>query len=184
MSFPFEQSRLAATKPDVLRALARIHAQELARQYNTAATKRGDSGVLHAGAVTFVQRFGSSINLHVHLHTCALDGVYVEGDGAGDDDVRFVSAAPPTRADLYVLLERVAPRVVKWLRKRGYATDAATASNDTPDRSFAAVFAQVATQRGTVENVKDDTAEKDGPGEPAAPALLDEAIRATASTCP
>jgi hypothetical protein len=82
LSFPFELSLLAATKPEVLRALARIHAEELARHYKHAAKKKGEAGKLHTGAVTFVQRFGSSLNLHVHLHTCALDGVYVEGDDA------------------------------------------------------------------------------------------------------
>ena len=54
-------------------------------------------------------------------------------------------------------LDRVAFRVVKWLRKRGYATDDCDyASNDTPKRSFADLLAQVATQRGTVEDIKDD----------------------------
>jgi hypothetical protein len=63
LSFPFELSRLAATKPEVLRALARIHAAELARHGKQAAKKSGECGELHAGAVTFVQRFGSSLNL-------------------------------------------------------------------------------------------------------------------------
>ena len=33
-----------------------------------------------------MQRFGSSANLHSHLHTRALDGVFVEADG----EIRFV----------------------------------------------------------------------------------------------
>ena len=86
LSFPFELSLLAATKPEVLRALARIHAEELARHYKHAAKKSGEAGKLHAGAV-----------------------------------------------------------------------------------------AQLATQRGTVENVKDDTGDSDGPAEPAGP-LRDEAV--------
>jgi len=116
LSFPFELSLLAATKPEVLRALARIHAEELARHYKSAAKKNGEVGKLHAGAVTFVQRFGSSLKLHVHLHTCALDGVYVGGDD-GDAAPRFMPAAPPSRAELYVLTERVALRVMTWLRQ-------------------------------------------------------------------
>ncbi len=174
LSFPFELSLLAATKPEVLRALARIHAEELARHYKTAAKKAGETGKLHAGAVTFVQRFGSSLNLHVHMHTCALDGVYAEADEGGDA-LRFVPAAPPSRADLYVLAERVALRVMTWLRKRGHAKDDDHASNEAPQRTFAEVLAQLATHRGTVENVKDDTGESDGPAEPAAP-LRDEAV--------
>jgi hypothetical protein len=173
LSFPFELSRLAATKPEVLRALARIHGEELARHYKQAAKKSGETGKLHAGAVTFVQRFGSSLNLHVHLHTCALDGVYVErGEG-----VRFIPAETPTRAELCVLTERVALRVTTWLRKRGHAKDHDDyASNDAPERSFAEVLADVATQRGTVENVKDDSGQSEGPAEPAAPASIDEAV--------
>jgi hypothetical protein len=161
LSFPFELSLLAATKPEVLRALARIHAEELARHYKQTAKKSGEGGKLHAGAVTFVQRFGSSLNLHVHLHTCALDGVYVEGEEG--EAPRFVPATPPSRAELYVLTERVALRVMTWLRKRGHAKDDEHASNDTPDRTFAEVLAQLAMQRGTVENVKDNTGESEGP---------------------
>jgi hypothetical protein len=67
---PFELSRLAATKPEVLRALARIHAEELARHY---------------------------LNLHVHLHTCARGGVYVEAEDG--EAPRFVPRAPPSRAE-------------------------------------------------------------------------------------
>ena len=170
---PFELSLLAATKPEVLRALARIHAEEIGRHYKSLAKRSGESGKVHTGAVTFVQRFGSSLNLHVHLHTCALDGVYVEGAGA--DEPHFVPAPAPSRAELYVLTERVALRVVTWLRKRGYAQESDHASNDTPQRTFAEMLAELAAQRGTVENVKDDTGKYEGPSEPSAP-LGDQAI--------
>jgi hypothetical protein len=174
LSFPFELSLLAATKPEVLRALARIHAEELGRHYKSAARRSGETGKLHAGAVTFVQRFGSSLNLHVHLHTCALDGVYVEDEDA--DAPRFVPAAAPRRAELTLLTERVALRVMTWLRRRGYTKDEDDhASNDTPDRTFAEALAQVATQRGTVENVKDDSGESEGHADPGAPPV-DEAV--------
>jgi hypothetical protein len=32
------------------------------------------------GAVTFTQRFGDALNLNLHFHMLALDGVYVEDD--------------------------------------------------------------------------------------------------------
>jgi hypothetical protein len=182
LSFPFELSRLAATKPEVLRTLARIHAEELARHYKQAAKKSGEGGKLHAGVVTFVQRFGSSLNLHVHLHTCARGGVYAESEEG--EAPRFVPRAPPSRAELYVLAERVALRVMTWLRKRGHAKDDDHASNDAPERTFAEVRAQLATQRGILENVKDDTGESEGPAEPAAPSSIStKPSRATASTC-
>jgi hypothetical protein len=46
------------------------------------------------GAVTAVQRFGSSLNLNVHLHTLALDGVYWREPQTSK--IRFFEAAPPT----------------------------------------------------------------------------------------
>ena len=41
-------------------------------------------------SVTFVQRFGSSLNLNPHVHVLMLDGVYADGDEAPV----FVSAPP------------------------------------------------------------------------------------------
>jgi hypothetical protein len=99
--------------------------------------------------------------LHVHLHTCARGGVDVQGEE--DEAPRFVPRAPPSRAELYVLAERIALRVTTWLRKRGHAKDDDHASNDAKGRSFAEVLAQLATQRGTALNVKDDTGESEGP---------------------
>jgi hypothetical protein len=180
LSLPFELSRLAAIKPDVLRALARIHAEELARHYKRTAKPCAETSLiattgakLHTGAVTFVQRFGSSLNLHVHMHTCALDGIYIEPltDKTTESDaaLRFLPATPPTRAELHLLLERIARRVMSWLRKRGYlCPDDTDASNDSPNLSFAELLANIGTQRGTVENLKDATGERDSPNEPAA----------------
>lgn len=39
------------------------------------------------GAVAFIHRFGSSLNEHVHLHVCVVDGVFEEaaGEGGGAD---------------------------------------------------------------------------------------------------
>ena len=64
------------------------------------------------GAVTSVQRFGSSLNLNVHLHCLVLDGVY--------DGGIFRQAASPTSGDLEELVERVAKRIVKMVRRSGY----------------------------------------------------------------
>jgi hypothetical protein len=187
LSLSFELSRLAAIKPDVLRALARIHAKELARHYKRTAKLRAETSLiaptgakLHAGAVTFVQRFGSSLNLHVHLHTCALDGVYIEPltetTTEVDAEFRFLPATSPTRAELQVRLERIACRVMIWLSKRGYlGPEDGSDSNDSPNRSFAELLANIGTQRGTVENLKDATGERDSQNEPAAP-FTNEAV--------
>ena len=56
------------------------------------------------GAVAIIQRFGAALNLNVHLHVLALDGVYVEGDGG---TVRFHETVPPTDEEIYRLLATI-----------------------------------------------------------------------------
>jgi hypothetical protein len=61
-----------------------------------------------------------------------------------------------------------------WLRKRGYLSpDDASDSNDSPNLSFAELLANIGTQRGTVENLKDATGERDSLNEPAATFMND-----------
>jgi hypothetical protein len=60
LSLPFELRRLAAFRADVLGAVSRIFYESIAFHY------RLGSGVpnAHAGTITFVQRFGGSLNLN------------------------------------------------------------------------------------------------------------------------
>ena len=98
------------------------------------------------------------MNVHVHLHVCALDGVFVDDGGEGGACPRFVPAPPPTRTELSALLERVSARVTTWLRKHGHirTDDELYASNDRPEPSFQEALALAGTQRGTLEKRRDD----------------------------
>ena len=58
----------------VLRIFLRVIAQTL--QANSPGAQNPDKTALHIGAVAFIHRFGSSLNEHVHLHVCAVDGVF------------------------------------------------------------------------------------------------------------
>jgi hypothetical protein len=60
----------------VLRIFLRVIAQSL--QSNCAGAAQLDKATLHIGAVAFIHRFGSSLNGHVHLHVCVVDGVFEE----------------------------------------------------------------------------------------------------------
>jgi hypothetical protein len=65
----------------------RIFIEEIERLLCTAAgsTRNGDTPSAarpQLGAVSFLHRFGSAINRHVHLHACVTDGVFMpNGDG-------------------------------------------------------------------------------------------------------
>jgi hypothetical protein len=59
----------------------------------------------HAGAITFVQRFGSLLNLNCHAHAVLPDGVFAAGpDGA----VQFHPLPPPWDDDVARLLGQIA----------------------------------------------------------------------------
>jgi hypothetical protein len=56
----------------VLRAFTRAVFAELRRRVRQLWQIRAEP----CGAVSFIQRFGSALNLNVHFHALALDGVY------------------------------------------------------------------------------------------------------------
>jgi hypothetical protein len=82
------------------------------------ARKRYGAWNLRCGAVTFVQRFGGALNLNVHFHTLALDGVYeVLPRAAG---IRFHALPPPDSAEVARALEDTMARFLRALQARGY----------------------------------------------------------------
>jgi hypothetical protein len=78
------------------------------------------------GGISFLHRFGSALNHHVHLHACVTDGVFMPAaDGSGGD---APPAFLPVRWNLATLTERVRRRVIRWFRLAGLL-DAATAAD-------------------------------------------------------
>ena len=67
------------------------------------------------GAVAIIQRFGSALNLNVHVHALVLDGVYVEDDMA----LRFHACDPPTDDEMDRLLGTIERRLHRLLARRG-----------------------------------------------------------------
>lgn len=109
LSFPYPLRFLFASRPAALpRCLAVI-----LRAIETDLIQRADltraSGA-RTGAVTVVQRFGSALNLNVHLHMLIRDGVYTCERGT----VRFheVGAPPPGS------LERLTAQIVRRVYRR------------------------------------------------------------------
>lgn len=70
------------------------------------------------GAVSFLHRFGSALNHHVHLHMCATNGVFMPAVGGAGccAPPAFLPARPITQADLATVTERVRRRVIRWFR--------------------------------------------------------------------
>ena len=70
-----------------------------------------------SGSVTFVQRFGGSINLHTHFHAIVLEGVYADPEGTGSP--RFFALSPPSDEEIARVTTSVAKRIVRLLIRRG-----------------------------------------------------------------
>ena len=117
-SVPYALRNVLAADPAMLTLASRVFFEELRRGYREASgIGRSDEVKVEAGAITFVHRGGGSLNLHVHLHVLAADGVWrCATDGSTPI---FVATRPPTRADLEGVLDRVAERVAKGIERAG-----------------------------------------------------------------
>jgi hypothetical protein len=81
----------------------------------------GASSHARLGAVSFIHRFGASLNRHVHYHCCVIDGVFEPVKDAGDvpEFVRFRPAAELTPGALAAIAEQVRVRVLRWFARSG-----------------------------------------------------------------
>jgi hypothetical protein len=70
------------------------------------------------GAVSFLHRFGSALNEHVHFHCVILDGVF-EAAPDGDPPVRFREATL-TAADIERVQTRVRQQILRGFAKHGH----------------------------------------------------------------
>lgn len=69
----------------------------------------------HPGAVVGIQRFGSSLNLNIHPHAIAMDGVYVrEGE-----KLRFLRLGKPTEGEVRAIAWETCQRTLQLLRRQG-----------------------------------------------------------------
>ena len=127
LSLPWELRLLCARRADVMTAVVRAFWSAL----RTELVRRSGVPGSEPGAITFLQNFGGSLNLNLHLHVPATDGVFVPvGQG-----VRFLPLAPPTRAEVERVVVRARKSILRWLRRHGYLDEREppSAQDDTPD---------------------------------------------------
>jgi hypothetical protein len=98
--------------PEALSAVLHI----LLRVIEAALRERSRCASGRLGAVSFVQRFGSALNAHVHFHCCVIDGVFAAGE---DGQVYFHEAATLTPEDLATVQQQVRTRVLRWFTRAG-----------------------------------------------------------------
>ncbi len=111
---------------------------------NEAVTQGCERANLQPGSVTFIQRFGSAINVNLHFHCVFIEGVYLDRTAAGRKP-RFVTVEPPSDADIATVLQKISHRVIRKLRRLGYleaSMDATVATGYDPLRDTAPELAR------------------------------------------
>ena len=111
---------------------------------NQAVTQGHERAAVHPGSVTFIQRFGSALNLHVHFHLLFLEGVFLDRTDQGLQP-RFLAGEPPTDTAIAAVIQKISRRVIRALRHLGYleaGIDDAVATGYDPLRDTAPELAR------------------------------------------
>lgn len=115
LSLPFELRYRLAWDHALCRAVLAVYTRAVLGFYRKRAKASGHRGG-RTGTVTVIQRFGGALNLNVHFHTLAVDGVFVREPSGS---LRFVSAKAPTDEEVEALLGVIRKRVLRLLVRRG-----------------------------------------------------------------
>ena len=84
LSFPWPLRLLFARQPSTLSRCLAVIIRAIETDIIHRAGLTRASGA-QTGIVTLIQRFGSALNLNIHLHMIALDGVYIVGKSGKPD---------------------------------------------------------------------------------------------------
>jgi hypothetical protein len=118
ISFPFSVRYVLAYKPALITKVLGVYNRIISNWYIKAARREGVLSP-ETGCITFVQRFGSALNLNVHFHTLFLDGVYTHVDGK----YQFHRIFTLQDKDIAVLVRRISERVTRFLKRNGFDID-------------------------------------------------------------
>jgi hypothetical protein len=114
MTFPFSLRFLLASRSEALTAMLAV-AQRGISTFVVGHAEFTVSSSARTGAVALIQRFGSALNLNVHLHMLFLDGAYSFSSGRAT----IHGARRPTDRELAQLLGTLS-RCIAWvLEQRG-----------------------------------------------------------------
>ena len=120
VSVPIPLRYWMAASQDLTAKVHTIIRTTIGQYYVNQAVARGlDRATVHPGSVTFIQRFGSAINVNLHFHCVFMEGVYVDRTTQGLRP-RFVQGESPTDADIAAVVQKISRRVIRTLRRLGY----------------------------------------------------------------
>ncbi len=100
---------------------AKIHNLVMGEIHRYYQRKAIDMGIKdpRPGAIAFTQRWGSALNLNIHLHIICADGVWT----TVDEKPRFRKLEPISDDEVADLVEAISQRVIRHLQKKGHLNE-------------------------------------------------------------
>ena len=142
ITVPYALRLALAADARALTAVSRIAMDEVTRSYRRRASAVGLDDA-ETGSIAFHQRFGGSLNLHVHIHAVFIDGAYASSTPSNDEGAAastpsrpfaFHPLAAPSPHEIADVVQRIRDRVFKWAKRQRRALarrfDAASADAD------------------------------------------------------
>ena len=122
LSLPFPLRYLLSFDNKTLSILLRIYVRAVSSFYKLKAKKQGIRNP-KTGAITFIQRFGGSLNLNIHFHTLFLDGVYFKNKKLNKESIAFKKIKPPSINEVRETNLKIKKRFIRALRKKELIED-------------------------------------------------------------
>jgi ribosomal protein S27E len=113
LSFPIPLRLVFAQRPEVLSAVLAVVTRALSGDVIRRAVQRRREA--QTGVVTFIQRFGSALNLNIHLHMLVPDGAWRFSNGKA----HFERGPAPSDSAIERLLARLIRRITRCLLRAG-----------------------------------------------------------------
>jgi hypothetical protein len=128
LSFPFELRFLMARDAKVMSKVLAIVNDSISQLYRKKAkAELALTDDLKTGAVTFIQRYGSSLNLNIHFHILVVEGLWQQQDAkdlatnpAAKTKLQKLTA--PNNDDIEILTRHIKDRITRLLVKKGFAS--------------------------------------------------------------
>jgi len=121
LTFPWPLRFLLAVDKVFLSTMLRTFLRSIFAWQRLRGRRQGIEGG-ETSAVTFVQRFGGSLNVNPHFHSLIPDGLFIPGPSS-DDPAVFEPLSPPEDEDIQMLMarlvERLGPIALERLKEAG-----------------------------------------------------------------
>jgi hypothetical protein len=165
VSFPFPIRFLLARSPKLQSKVLEISLRAIHALIQSKVKRPGLK--IKTGAVTILQRFGGALNLNLHLHMLLLEGGYYDTP----DGPKFWWIDSPTDQEIGALVNTIAHRVIRFLKKHGHFADGDAVVEEISDDAMLGLQAASVRNRVALGKRAGEWIRRIGSGQMPAPEL-------------